>query len=191
MDIVLDVPVDEVESLRRERAAGREDVPQLCQAVGLARTQIALGQAIEESGGDAEVGDPFGVGVIEQDAPRPEGRRAVIEQQRGPAGQAGNQPVPHHPAASGEVEETIPGPDIAMQLVLLEVLQKGPASAMNQALRLAGCPGGKQDIEGMIEGQPREADRGLTRVGRHEVIQHDGVRNHAQVRTRVHVAGDQ
>jgi hypothetical protein len=51
----------------------------------------------------------FGIGVVEQDVAAADEGRAVVEQQRGAGGQAGDQPVPHHPAAGGEVEQAVAG----------------------------------------------------------------------------------
>ena len=39
---------------------------------------------------------------------------------------AGHQPVPHHPAAGGEVEEPVARAHVAVQLVFLQVLQGTP-----------------------------------------------------------------
>ena len=53
---------------------------------------------------------PLRLGVVEEHvAVRMEGR-AVVEEERRAAGEAGDEPVPHHPAERGEVEEPFARP---------------------------------------------------------------------------------
>jgi hypothetical protein len=77
--------------------------------------------------------------------------RAVVEQQRGAAGEAGNQPVPHHPAAGREVEQAVAGAHVAVQLMFLQMLQQHPAVAMDDAFGHAGRAAGEHDEERVIE----------------------------------------
>src|ERR1700736_1720487 len=86
-------------------------------------------------------------------------RRAIIEHKGSPGAEARNEPVPHHPAASGEKEEPLAWPQIAVQPMLLEMLQQRAARAMHDAFRHARGTGRKQDVDGMIERQPFECER--------------------------------
>ena len=85
--------------------------------------------------------------------------RAVVEQQRRARGQARDQPVPHHPAAGGEIEQPVAGLDVAVEPMLLQMLEQRAAGAVHDAFRHAGRARGIQDVERMVEGQPREGDR--------------------------------
>ena len=105
---------------------------------------------------------PFLLGVIEQDRPASGKRRAVIEEQGGAGGESGHLPVPHHPAAGGEVEQAVAGAHIAVQDVLLEMLQKDAAVAMYDAFGYAGGAGGIHDEQRVGEGQRRENDAFVT-----------------------------
>ena len=87
-------------------------------------------------------------------------RRSVVQHQRRFRGERRDQPVPHHPAAGREVEDAIAGADVAVQLVLLQVLEQRAAGAVHDALRHAGRAGRIEDVERMVE---REAAR--TRAG--------------------------
>ena len=84
-------------------------------------------------------------------------RRAVVEHERGLRRERRDQPVPHHPAAGREVEDAVAGADVAVQLMLLEVLDQRAAGAVDDALRHAGRAGRVQDVERMIERQRLEA----------------------------------
>ena len=107
------------------------------------------------------MGHLLGLGIVKQNLAPGRKRAAVIEQQRGPAGQPGNQPVPHHPATSRKVEQTVTRPHIAVQLMLLEVLKQNATVAMDNALGNTGRAGGKHNEERMIECHPFENCRFL------------------------------
>ena len=92
-------------------------------------------------------------------------RRAVVEQQRRAGGEPGHQPVPHHPAAGGEVEQAVAGLQVAVQQVLLQVLQQRAAGAVHDALRHAGRAGGVEDVERMVERQARRTRAAAARSG--------------------------
>ena len=82
------------------------------------------------------------------------GKRAAVKQQeRGFAGQAADQPVPHHPAAGGEVKNRSPGRRSACSRCSFEMLQQRAARAVDNALGLAGGAAGKQDVQRVIERQ--------------------------------------
>ena len=106
-----------------------------------------------------------------RDVPQPVGpgceRRAVEQDQRRLAGQPDDQPVPHHPAAGGEVEEAVARAHVAVEAVLLEVLQERAAGAVHDGLGLAGGARGVEDVERVIERELREC-QGLP--GRRQVV---------------------
>ena len=116
-------------------------------------TSPDLGQRVDVLGGSAELGHAFGLRVIEKDAALGGEGIAVVEQQRGAAGEPARQPVPHHPAAGGEVEQPVSFAHIAVQLVFLQVLQQRAARAVDDALGHAGGAGGIKNVERVIEGQ--------------------------------------
>ncbi len=57
--------------------------------------------------------------------------------------------MPHHPSGGGEVEETVAGFDVAVEDVLLFVLDEGPGGGVDDAFWSAGSARGVQDIERM------------------------------------------
>ena len=90
------------------------------------------------------MGHPLPFCIVEEHLrPRME-RRAVEEQERRAPGEAGGEPVPHHPAEGGEVEEPVARAHVGVQPELLEVLQEH-AGAMHDAFRRAGGAGGVED----------------------------------------------
>ena len=96
------------------------------------------------------------VGEVEQHVAVGMERRAVVEQQRRLRRERRDQPVPHHPAAGREVEDAIAGLDVAVELVLLEVLDQRAAGAMDDALGDAGRARRVEDVERMVERQRLE-----------------------------------
>ena len=90
--------------------------------------------------------------------------RAVIQNQRCTAGKTRHQPVPHHPAAGGEVEQGVLWPNITVQLVFLQVLNKRPASPMHNTLGHAGRSRGVHDVKRMVERQLFKRDVGDIRL---------------------------
>ena len=84
------------------------------------------------------MGHAFGLGVVKQNRTVTNHRRAIVKQQRGTGRQPRHQPVPHHPAAGGEVENLVAGLHVTVQAVLLEVLQQRTTGAMHDALGHAG-----------------------------------------------------
>ncbi len=118
--------------------------------------QTGFQNGVDEFRRSAEIGHALGGGIIEQHIAIGIERRTVIEQKRGAGGDAGSQPVPHHPAAGGEIEETVAVANIRMKTVFLQVLKQHAASPVHDAFRYARRAGGKQDIKRMIEGEPRE-----------------------------------
>ena len=124
----------------------------------LAGLQTGFQHRVDEFRRSAEIGHALGGGIIEQHIAIGIEGRTVIEQKRGAGGDAGSQPVPHHPATGGEIEETVAIANIRMQAVFLQMLQQHAACAMYDAFRNARRAGRKQDTKRMIEGEPRELD---------------------------------
>jgi len=114
------------------------------------------------------MGHALGLGVVPQNPPAVDEGTAVIQQQGGAGRQPGRQPVPHHPAASGEVEQAVALADIGVELMLLEVLEQDASRAVDDAFRHAGRPRRVHDVERMIEGESRRFEPASCRVGRDE-----------------------
>ena len=157
VDIRLDRLVDEIEILRRQRRTRRGHHSQSRQIVAVARAKTRLAHCIDELRRRAEDRHPLVLRIIEERAPFWMEGRAVVEEKRRARCEAGGEPVPHHPAAGGEVEEPVFGRERAMQPVLFQMLEQRAAGAMHDAFRSARRAGGEEDIERMVEGQPLEA----------------------------------
>ena len=127
------------------------------------------------------MGHALDLGVVEEDVAAADEGRAVVEQQRRAGGEARDKPVPHHPAAGSEVEQPVARLHVAVQLVLLQVLQQGAARAVHDALRHAGGAGGVHDVERMVERQPLEADILRAGVRREELRQRHAVLHRGEV----------
>ena len=59
----------------------------------------------------------LGLGIIPKNPATVDERAAVIQQQRRTGSKTGYQPVPHHPAAGGEVKQAVARAEIGMQLL--------------------------------------------------------------------------
>lgn len=81
---------------------------------------------------------------------------ALVEDYGCGAGEAGGEPVPHHPGAGGDVEEAVRGADVAVQDVFLLVLEEGAAGAVHDAFGGAGCAGAVEDVGWVIRGEGAE-----------------------------------
>ena len=107
----------------------------------------------------------FRVGQVEQQSPALDERGAVVEQQGRLRRQSRDEPVPHHPAERREVEHAVAWLHVAVQPVLLQVLQQRSAGAKHHALRHTGGARRVDDAEGMIELERLEMDfAGVERV---------------------------
>ena len=106
--------------------------------MGFAGAEPRLLDRVEILGGGPEDVDAGRVREVEERAHvRPAGR-ALVKGEARPAAKPGHEPVPHHPPAGGEVEEGVTGVNVRVEAVLLEVLEEGPAGAVDDALRDAG-----------------------------------------------------
>ncbi len=124
----------------------------------------------------------LGLGVVPQHVAGRVERRAVVEQQRRPARQTRDQPVPHHPAERREVEDAVACPDVGMQQLLGEMLEQRAARRMHDALGHSSRSRREQHIERMRERQALEAQR-LLRTAR------DGIAPGLRFRALVQRAG--
>ena len=70
------------------------------------------------------MGHPLALGVFEEHLRAGMERRAVEEQERRATREAGGEPIPHHPAERGEVEQPIAFPDVGVKPELLQMLQQ-------------------------------------------------------------------
>ncbi len=119
--------------------------------MALARTEPGVFQGRQVLGAGAEGVDALAVDQVQQTLRAGVKRRAVVEHQRGAHRQARDQPVPHHPAAGGVVEQAVVASQVDMQTVLLEVLQQDPAGAVDDALGDSGGAAGIKDVQRMGE----------------------------------------
>ena len=108
---------------------------------------------------------PSASAIVEEHAFRGVEWRTVVEQQRGTRGEAGDQPVPHHPAAGGEIEEPVGGLCVGIQHMLAQMLEQDAAGAMNDAFGNARRAGRIEDVERVIEGHLREGDGPFVMTG--------------------------
>jgi len=58
--------------------------------------------------------------------------------------------MPHHPCRGCEVEHAVPWPDVAVQDVLLFVLDEGPGYRMDDALWFSGGARAVEDISWVL-----------------------------------------
>ncbi len=165
-EIALHALVDVIEALRRERAAGREQRPQIREREVLARDDADLLRVVDVLGRRAEVRGPLGFGEIPQHLAAVDEGRPVVEQQRRARAEARGEPVPHHPAAGREIEQPVAGLEVAVQQVLLQVLQQRAAGAVDDALRNAGRSRREENVERMVERQADVVDRDRRRAAR-------------------------
>ena len=146
--------VHEVECLGRQRRSRRRHRPQAGKGMRLGRAESGFHRGVDELRRRAEERHPRLVGEGEEPVPVRMKRRPVVEEDCRARGQHGHQPVPHHPPERGEVEHAVAGPDIAVQLMLLQVLNERTARAMHDALGYARRPRGVEHVQRMIERQP-------------------------------------
>ena len=188
-EVRLDRLVHEVEGLGDEGGAGGEDRAHAREVVGLARAEPRLLDRVEVLGGGAEDVDAGRVREVEERAHvRPAGR-ALVEGEARPAPESRHEPVPHHPPAGGEVEEGVAGADVRVEAVLLEVLEEGPAGAVDDALRGAGGARRVHDVERVVEGDRLEFDR-AGGVGEGQLVPGDRARHGPEVRRPAKVRHD-
>ena len=119
--------------------------------------------------------------IIEQHAFLRGERRAVVQHQRRAAADGRDKPVPHHPAAGGEVEDAVAGAGVGLQAMLFQMLQQRAAGAMHDAFRHAGGARRIENESRLVERQPFEGQR-LRRKGFEECVERDGIRQRLRKR---------
>ena len=123
------------------------------------RAQAGFFHRLNKLGAGAEVSNLFCVDQVKQPAGIRVGRVAVVEHQSSAGVQPADQPVPHHPAAGGEVEQGVGVAHISVQVQLFGLLKQGAASPMDDALGLPGGAGGIENKKRMVEGQAHKVRR--------------------------------
>ena len=189
LHVRLHVAVDVVEALVGERRAGRHHQPQAGEIVGLPRLHAGLLDRREVFRRGSEDRHAFPLAEVPQDRGRRVRRVALVEQQRRAERQGRDLPVPHHPAAGRDIEHAVAGLQVAMQAVLLQVLQQRPAVAVDDALRRARRAGRIHDEERMIEGHLGEGDAIRRRV-RGGLAPGHGVRQGREIRRLLDIRHD-
>ena len=153
-----------VERVRRKGTPGAQDGPHRREVVRAHRRQPRLLGQRQELGAGAEHGHALLGGEVPEYRLVARGTgRAVVEHDRGARGERRDQPVPHHPAAGGEVEDPVVALQVGVQPVLLEVLQQRAAGAVHHALGQAGGSRRVHDVQRVVERQPLEHQRDAPR----------------------------
>ena len=151
--------------------------------MGPARLEPRLLHGVDVLGAGAEDRDPVLLRQVEQPVAVGMERRAVVHHQGGPGRERADLPVPHHPAAGGEVENAILGLEIRVQQQLLQVLEQRAAGAMHDRLRHPCRARRVQNVDGVIERQLRERDR--PGIRHHEIVPGDGPGERPRLRRRI------
>ncbi len=150
-------------------------------------TVAGLFDAREVLRAGAEDADVLAFGDAPQHARVRMHRRAIVEHDGRAGRERTDEPVPHHPAAGRVVEDDVPGADVGMKDMLLQVLQQHAAGAMHDALGWAGRTRREDDGQRVIEGHGGECRRcgGIAEL--HEAL---GRRNPADVGLLLQEADD-
>ena len=126
--------------------------------MGPRRCETRLLDRVDVLGGGAKSLDALLRHIVEESVAVRMERGAVVECQGRPAGECAHLPVPHHPAAGGEVKEPLSALHVAMQRQLLDVLQQRAAGAVHDAFRGTGGARRVHDVERVVEGEAFEFD---------------------------------
>ena len=110
-----------------------------------------VGEGVEVLGADTEQVDSVFVDEVPQAGWPGMHDVAVDGDDRDARRERRRQPVPHHPPARGDVEQTVARRQIGVELVLLEVGQQHPSGAVDDALGSAGRAAGVQDVPRVVE----------------------------------------
>ena len=151
------VLVDPVEALGGERGAGRADRAEAAEVAPGAGLDPGLHAGGDVGGAGAEHRHPGALGEVPEHAHVGVAGVAVVEDDRGPGQQPGDEEVPHHPAGRREPEEAVAGVGVDVEVELLQVLEQDAALALDDRLRQPGRAGGVEDPERVVEGDALEA----------------------------------
>src|SRR5690554_4364654 len=83
-------------------------------------------------------GDLLALDELEEDLALIRERVAVKEDERRLRGEAAREPIPHHPAAGGEIKEAIERLDPGVEAMLLKMLKERPTLAVDDAFWFSG-----------------------------------------------------
>ena len=158
LKVGFDLVVDEFKPFHRQRGSGGQNRPQMAEVVFLLRFQSRTLQRSDIARTGAEDGYLFVLGHLPQGAGVREKGIAVEQNQGCARGQGAHQPVPHHPAASGKVENGVFPFDIGVEYHLFHLVKQDAAGALHHAFGQAGGSGRVHDVERMSERELLEFD---------------------------------
>src|SRR6185437_2194095 len=140
-DVALYFSIDVIEAVLSERAAGGEDRGEPAQIVRVARSNACFLGECQPLRAGAEHRQSLTGREIPQDGPLAQHGRAIVQHHRRAHGQAGYEPVPHHPPTGREVRDSILATQVGMEHELLEMLEERTAGAVHHALGKSRRPG--------------------------------------------------
>src|SRR5690606_33872964 len=150
------VAVDPVVVFRQQGGAGGEDDAQMALIERFGGLEFRFAAAGDEAGAGAEMGDFFLHHRIPKEVQAGIAGGAVDGDYGGAGHQCRGLPVPHHPAAGGEVEEAVFRAHVAVEHEFLRVVDQQASGAMHDALGFAGGAGGIEDVDRMVRVHGRE-----------------------------------
>ena len=136
--VAADLLVYEIEALGCEGGARREHAAHGAEVVTLRGLDARLRGSVDEFRRHAEDVHPRRICEVEQHVGVGVEGRSVVEHQRRFGGERADEPVPHHPAAGREVEDSFARLQVDVESVLLQMLEKRAPGAVDDALRRAG-----------------------------------------------------
>jgi len=150
LQVAFDGGVNIPEPLLRQRRSSGENRPQSRQVAAMSRTRSTFFQSRQIAGAGSEYGYP----LLFRHSPERQGigiKGASLVQHDGcPHSQGTDQPVPHHPAAGGKIDNGVIAFQVGMQHQFLQVLQENARRSLHHALGRSGGAGGIHDVERMI-----------------------------------------
>ena len=176
MKVPFDLPIHEPEALLAQSGSGLGDHAQLFQVCVLPGIEPGGHQGVDIAGGQAEDRDPLLLQHLPDGVQIGIGRIPVVEHDGTARAQGGGLPVPHHPAAGGDIQHPIPGLHVVVEHQLLELVDEEPAYGLDHALGFARGAGGKHDHGGVVE-RPLFVDEGLRHLFGEEVLIDNRIRH--------------
>ena len=165
LEILLYLPIDPVEVLDGQWRSRRENRPKSGEVVLCPGFDSAVFARGDELRAGAEDGDTDAFGPIPKMIQSRIARAAFVEGDRRADAQGADEPVPHHPPTSREVEDCVVAGHVGVQHELLHVLKERAASAVDDALGYPGRARRVHDIERVIERDRFEFDSASPVVG--------------------------
>eukprot|EP01136_Pigoraptor_vietnamica_P039846 Opistho-1_new@856 len=183
-DVLLDARVHVVKALGLEGRARRENRTHSVQLVRLNRSDVLVLERRKPLCAGAKHSDANLVGEVPQRDRCGDERRAVVENNGAAGRKATDEPVPHHPSRRGVIEEHVVAGEVGVQLVLLHVLNKCAACAVDHALGHARGARREHNVERVVEWQLLKLEHGVRLGERQERLVQLGLRNHGEVKGR-------